>query len=73
MNLIHSKYIRERKVPTEQDIKKMFDQMFYLRFAPGRQTENMKKAGVKVVSNYVQNHKDDLRKSWTRKRGSSSC
>ena len=62
LNLIHSKYIRERKVPTEQDIKKMFDQMFYLRFAPGRQTENMKKAGMKVVSNYVQNHKDDFEK-----------
>lgn len=34
--------------------------MFYLRFAPGSQNENMKKAGSKVVKNYVDLHRGDF-------------
>ncbi len=60
LNLIHSDYIQQKKVPSDDDIDNAFDRMFYLRFAPGMQNENMKKAGAKVVKNYVDSHKDEF-------------
>ena len=60
LNLIHSNYIQNKHVPTSKEIEKTFDDMFYLRFAPGTQNENMKKAGSKVVKNYVDQHKKDF-------------
>ena len=60
LNLIHSDYIQNGKIPTDDQIEKTFDNMFYLRFAPGSQNENMKKAGSKVVKNYVELHKEDF-------------
>lgn len=38
----------------------MFDEMFYMRFAPGRQSRNMRKAGMRVVENYVRVHGSDF-------------
>lgn len=60
LNVIHSDYIRNEKIPGDRDMEKMFDKMFYLRFAPGAQNENMKKAGLKVVKRYVDLQKDDF-------------
>ena len=60
LNLIHSNYIQNKQVPTNKEIENTFDEMFYLRFAPGTQNENMKKAGSSVVKNYVEQHKKDF-------------
>lgn len=60
LNLIHSNYIQNQKVPTNKEIDKTFDDMFYLRFAPGTQNETMKKAGSKVVKNYIDLHSKDF-------------
>ena len=57
LNLVHSNYIRNKRIPTEEDLGGMFDSMFHLRFASSRQNETMKKAGKKVVSNYILLHK----------------
>lgn len=60
LNRIHSDYIRSGRVPAKDDIVRIFDDMFYLRFAPGRQSENMKRAGIRVVGNYVDLHCSDF-------------
>lgn len=60
MNAIHSEYIRNGNVPTGGDIEGKFEDMFYMRFAPGRQNENMKRAGIRVVRNYVDVHRGDF-------------
>ena len=60
LNLVHSDYIRNKKIPSKEDLEDLFDRMFYMRFAPGKQNENMKNAGKKLVSNYIQLHKDDF-------------
>jgi len=62
LNLIHSNYIQHQKIPTDKEIEETFDEMFYMRFAPGMQNENMKKAGSKVVKNYVDVHKKDFQR-----------
>ncbi len=62
LNLIHSNYITQKKIPDEKEIENAFDSMFYMRFAPGEQNDNMKRAGAKVVKNYVDLHKDDFRR-----------
>ena len=60
LNLIHSNFIQQKKIPDESDIEKAFDKMFYMRFAPGPQNDKMKVAGEKVVKRYVDLHKDDF-------------
>jgi len=62
LNLIHSDYIQKKKIPDDLEIEQMFDSMFYLRFAPGAQNENMKKAGLRVVKRYVDLQKDDFKR-----------
>lgn len=60
LNLIHTNYIQNKTIPSNEEIDKTFENMFYMRFAPGSQNDNMKKAGSKVVKNYVDIHKDDF-------------
>jgi len=63
INRIHSDYIKDKKhkkIPNDKELKEIFDRMFYLRFAPGKQNENFKKAGYKVVKSYVDLHKKDF-------------
>ena len=60
LNIIHSDFIQKKSIPTDEDIERTFDDMFYLRFAPGSQNEKMKLAGSKVVKNYVDVHRDDF-------------
>jgi DNA helicase-2/ATP-dependent DNA helicase PcrA len=60
LNLVHSNFITQKKIPDDKEIENAFDKMFYMRFAPGEQNENMKRAGAKVVKNYVELHKDDF-------------
>jgi len=60
LNLVHSNYIQQKKVPTNSEIDAAFDNMFYMRFAPGPQNDKMKIAGTKVVKRYVDLHKADF-------------
>lgn len=60
LDKIHSDYIRNRRVPTKGEIAGIFDKMFYMRFAPKRQGESMRKAGMRVVENYVRAHGSDF-------------
>ena len=62
LNLIHNNYIKKQTVPDDKKLGGIFDSMFYLRFAPGTQNENMKKAGFKVVKSYVDLHKQDFKR-----------
>ena len=60
LNKIHSDYIRSSRIPTRDEISGIFDEMFHMRFAPGTQSENMRRAGMRVVENYVRTHGSDF-------------
>ncbi len=62
LNLVHSNYKNDQKVPTDKELTKIFDDMFYMRFAPGMQNENMKKAGMVVVKNYIKQYQKDFKR-----------
>jgi len=62
LNKIHSDYISRKIIPSEHDVDEMFERMFYLRFAPGPQNETYRAAGMRVVKNYVQDHKNDFQR-----------
>ena len=60
LNKIHSDYIRSSRIPTRDEISGIFDEMFHMRFAPGTQSKNMRRAGMRVVENYVGTHGSDF-------------
>lgn len=60
LNQIHTDFIQKKKIPTTEEIDKIFDRMFYLRFAQGSQNEKLKKAGSRVIKNYVNLHANDF-------------
>lgn len=60
LNHLHAGFAQNGAVPDEEYIRKVFDRMFYLRFAPGAVNENMKKAGIRVVLNYMRLHGGDF-------------
>lgn len=62
LNIIHKKYIEERKVPNEKQIETLFDRMFKLRYATDRISNSMIKAGENIVKNYVAIHSDQFRR-----------
>jgi DNA helicase II / ATP-dependent DNA helicase PcrA len=62
INVIHSNYITKKIIPNDQQIEKLFNSMFYLRFAPGPQNDVFKNAGIKVVKNYVDVHRQDFQR-----------
>lgn len=54
LNVIHKKY--KKSPPTEEEIDHIFDNMFHMRYATSAIAENMKKAGRRIVKNYVKKH-----------------
>lgn len=58
LNIIHTDFIRAKKVPTEDQIDAMIDRIFKLRYATDKIAENMKKATKRVVKDYVRLHRD---------------
>jgi DNA helicase-2/ATP-dependent DNA helicase PcrA len=60
LNLIHKNYIKEKKIPSEAEIERMFERMFTLRYATEKISEPMKKTGIQIVKNYVKLHKNDF-------------
>lgn len=62
LSMIHTKYIREQRLPTDTEIDRIFDRMFKLRYATKAISEPMKKSGINIVKNYVKLHKDDFKR-----------
>lgn len=60
LNVIHSDYIRNQKIPDDAGIAEMFGRIFKLRYADSRMAQNMKKAGLEVVKNYVRLFRHDF-------------
>ena len=58
LNIIHTHY-RDRPV-TDSEVRELVDRHFYLRYAPGNITANMRKAALHVVRNYVRDHSDSF-------------
>jgi len=53
LNYLHAEFLGGGGVPGEADIRRAFDGMFHLRFAPKAQNEAMKKKGIGMVTGYV--------------------
>lgn len=60
LNIIHTRY-RDKPI-SGREIKELLDKNFHLRYAPGNITENMRKAALNVVRNYVRDHSKDFGK-----------
>lgn len=61
LNVIHTNYIDEKRIPSDQEIDYFFEQLFKLRYATEKISDNMKKAGKEIVKNYVKLHKDEFK------------
>lgn len=57
LNMIHRRYIMEKKIPSDKEIERIFERMFKLRYATKKISDIMKKKGVLLVKNYVKLHK----------------
>ena len=60
LNIIHSTYIRKKKVPTEVEIEAVLDRIFKLRYATDKIAKGMKKSVLRIVKNYVKIHKKEF-------------
>lgn len=62
LNKIHKDFIKNKKIPSEDDINIIFNEMFHLRYATDKISANMEKGAKKVVKNYVNVQKDEFNK-----------
>jgi DNA helicase-2/ATP-dependent DNA helicase PcrA len=62
LNIIHNKYIRKKKVMSDDEIDKLIDDVFFLRYATDAIAENMKIGARRVIKNYIRIHKKDFNK-----------
>ena len=60
LNYIHRQYLIDGRVPSSKEIDGIFSRMFSMRYATDKITENMIKAGKKIVGNYVNLHCKDF-------------
>jgi len=60
LNYIHTQFLKNGKVPNAREIDEIFRRMFSMRYATKKITENMIKAGKKIVKNYVKLHSKDF-------------
>lgn len=60
LNYLHDRFARGDGVPDEPAIRRAFDEMFYLRFAPTKRIEELKEGGISKVSKYVRLHGADF-------------
>jgi DNA helicase-2/ATP-dependent DNA helicase PcrA len=61
LNIVHSDYIRHKRIPSNGEIEKILDRIFKLRYATPAISEPMKKSVLKIVKNYVRLHKKDFK------------
>jgi len=62
LNIIYKDFITSKKIPDEPSIDGLFDKYFFLRYATTKITDNLKKAGKRVIKNYVMVNKTDFTK-----------
>ena len=60
LNIIHSSYITKKRIPDDEEISRLLNKIFKLRYATDAISERMKKSVLKIVKNYVRLHKDDF-------------
>jgi len=59
LNIIHERY--KENPPSEEEIKKLFDENFFLRFAPREEFDNFKESAENVIKNYVDDYAGELK------------
>lgn len=62
LNVIHKNYMRTDEIPDKSEIDDIFKNMFHLRYATPKITENMQKGAKKVVKNYVDIQRDEFKR-----------
>lgn len=60
LSYLHDRFARGDGMPDEQAIRRAFDEMFYLRFAPTKRIEVLKESGISKVAKYVRLHGADF-------------
>ena len=60
LNVIHKGFIKNKKIPDEEEINAIFDNMFHLRYAPGSIEKGMEKGAKKVVKSYLKVQKGEF-------------
>ena len=60
LNVIFNNYIERKTIPTNEEIRTMFDRMFKLRYAPGTMADNMRAKAEEIVRNYVELYRKDF-------------
>jgi DNA helicase-2/ATP-dependent DNA helicase PcrA len=62
LNIIHSSYIAKKHIPDDEEINKVLDRVFKVRYATQAIADKMKKSVFKIVRNYVRLHRNDFNK-----------
>lgn len=62
LNIIYNDYITSKRVPENGDIDNLFDRHFFLRYATDAIIDNLKRAGTRVIKNYIDLNKQDFSK-----------
>lgn len=62
LNMIHNNYIKTEHIPSDQEIDKLIERAFFLRYATEAISKNMKIAAKRIVKNYVKMQKNEFKK-----------
>ncbi|GAB3722393.1 ATP-dependent helicase [Flavobacterium koreense] len=60
INLMHTNYERNGKIPTEKEVQKLVNEHFYLRYAATKQEDMLRKACFNSLKNYIELWKKDF-------------
>lgn len=62
LNIIHNVYIKTEKIPNNNEIERLVDNVFHLRYATEAISKNMRKSALKIIKNYVKIQKGEFKK-----------
>lgn len=60
INLMHTNYERNGKIPTEKEVQKLVNEHFYLRYAATKQEDMLRNACFNSLKNYIELWKKDF-------------
>ena len=60
LNIVHSDYVQNRKVPDGSEVEALVERIFKLRYATKPIADRMKTSVIRIVKNYVGLHKGDF-------------
>lgn len=60
INLMHKEYERNNKIPTENEVQKLVDDHFYLRYAATKQEDMLRKSCFNSLKSYINLWKKDF-------------